>query len=86
MKDSLFKRKVLRIVRSIPAGSTRTYGDVAKQAGNLKAARAVGAIMRANRDPSVPCHRVVAAHCELGGYNRGQDKKREILAKEGVEM
>ena len=51
-------------------------------AGKPKAARAVGAIMRANHDPSVPCHRVVKSDGTLGGYNRGVERKRELLREE----
>lgn len=51
-------------------------GAVARVAGNPKAARAVGAIMRTNSNPSIPCHRVVGVRA-LGGYNglRGKSKK-----------
>jgi O-6-methylguanine DNA methyltransferase len=54
-----FADKVRNIVRKIPEGKTLTYQEVAKRAGNPKAARAVGAIMRTNYDESIPCHRVV---------------------------
>ena len=55
-----FSDKVRDIVRKIPKGKTLTYKAVAAKAGNPKAARAVGAIMRTNYDPSIPCHRVIA--------------------------
>ena len=54
-------RRVLSVVRSIPAGRVATYGDVAVLAGRTGAARAVGNVMRSCEDPSVPCHRVIAA-------------------------
>ena len=66
-----FADKVRNIVRKIPEGKTLTYQEVAKRAGNPKAARAVGAIMRTNYDESIPCHRVVRKDGSLGGYNRG---------------
>ena len=50
-----FSDKVRDIVRKIPKGKTMTYKAVAAKAGNPKAARAVGAIMRTNYDPSIPC-------------------------------
>src|SRR5215470_15360038 len=56
-----FSDKVRDIVRKIPKGKTMTYKEVASKAGNPKAARAVGAVMRSNYDPSIPCHRVVAS-------------------------
>lgn len=80
---STFKERVLKIVRAIPKGKVLTYGEVARRAGNEKAARAVGRIMNSNRSSEIPCHRVVAAN-GLGGYNRGEKKKRAILKSEGV--
>lgn len=78
-----FRDRVLRIVRKIPEGKTLSYGSVARQAGNPKAARAVGAIMKANTDPLIPCHRVVRSNGSPGGYNRGgETEKVRILALE----
>ena len=62
-----------------------TYKEVARRAGNPKAARAVGAIMRTNRNPDIPCHRVIRSDGSLGGYNRGgTERKRQILERERV--
>lgn len=78
-----FREKVLNIVRTIPKGGSMTYKQVATRAGNPKAARAVGAIMRTNYDPEIPCHRVVRSDGSLGSYNRGgEGRKREILIEE----
>src|ERR1051325_2553262 len=66
-----FSDKVRDIVLKIPKGKTMTYKEVASKAGNPKAARAVGAVMRSNYDPSIPCHRVVASDGKMRGYNRG---------------
>ncbi len=74
-----FKENVFAVVRAIPKGQTMTYGEVAKRAGNPGAARAVGAIMRTNYDPDIPCHRVVKSDGTLGGYNRGGTKKKQSL-------
>jgi methylated-DNA-[protein]-cysteine S-methyltransferase len=80
-----FKDKVLDVVRKIPKGQMMTYGTVAKKAGNAKAARAVGAYMRANYDLTVPCHRVIRSDGKIGDYNRGGEKaKRALLIKEGA--
>jgi len=78
-----FKKKVLEIVSKIPTGQVMTYGQVAEKAGNAKASRAVGAIMKQNYNPAVPCHRVVGAN-SFGGYNRGLENKVKILEKEGA--
>ena len=80
-----FREKVLAIVSKIPKGGSMSYKQVAAKAGNPKAARAVGAIMRTNYDPDIPCHRVVRSDGSLGNYNRGgEGKKRALLRHEGV--
>jgi len=82
-----FREQVLRIVRTIPKGKTLTYKEVAMKAGHPGAARAVGSIMRANYDLTVPCHRVIKSDGSLGNYNRGGNaKKRRILLKEGARL
>jgi methylated-DNA-[protein]-cysteine S-methyltransferase len=78
-----FRARVLSAVRAIPVGRVSTYGDVAARAGRPGAARAVGNIMRDCHDPSVPCHRVVAAGGQLGGYGGREDVKRYLLEREG---
>jgi O-6-methylguanine DNA methyltransferase len=80
-----FADKVREIVRKIPEGSTMTYKEVARKAGNEKAARAVGAVMRSNYLPDVPCHRVIKSDGSFGSYNRGGTaRKIEILKHEGA--
>lgn len=83
-KINPFRQNVLDIVRRIPRGKVMSYGEVAKRAGKPGAARAVGAIMKTNYDQKIPCHRVVRADGAPGGYNRGEENKRNILRKEGV--
>ena len=80
-----FAERVRQIVAQIPAGETLSYGEVARRAGSPNAARAVGAVMRKNYDPKVPCHRVVGADGSMRGYNRGgADAKRSLLAREAA--
>ena len=80
-----FAEKVRSIVKKIPKGKTMTYKQVAAKAGNARAARAVGAIMRTNYDNSIPCHRVVRTDGGMGGYNRGGSiRKQDILRLEGA--
>jgi O-6-methylguanine DNA methyltransferase len=79
-----FTRRVLTVVRRIPVGSVATYGDVAAAAGNPRASRAVGNIMRGCTARDVPCHRVVAAAGRLGGYGGNLELKRALLRAEGV--
>jgi len=80
-----FKKSVLAIVSSIPAGKVLTYSEVAELAGNSRAYRAVGAIMAANKDIIIPCHRVIKSDGTVGMYNglRGKNKTT-LLKKEGV--
>lgn len=80
----LTRERVFSIVKKIPYGKTMTYGEVAAQAGNKKAARGVGAILKTNFDPEIPCHRVVRGDGNTGGYNRGAENKKRILKTEGA--
>jgi len=79
---SSFAKKVYAIVAKIPKGQTMTYGQVAKKAGNPKAARAVGYFMSHNYDSKIPCHRVVRSDGKPSGYNRGGWKQKERLLRD----
>lgn len=82
-----FTQAVYFIASHIPAGKVATYGQLARLAGNPRAARAVGAAMRCNLDRAiVPCHRVVAADGALTGYayGKGVVTKKQLLLAEGV--
>lgn len=81
---SLFTKKVYTIVRKIPKGSILTYKEVARRIGNPSAYRAVGNCLNKNRDPHVPCHRVIRSDGTVGGYARGSKIKKELLSKEGA--
>ena len=78
-----FEKKVLTIVSRIPPGRVTTYGDVARMAGQPRAARAVGNIMRTADRPGLPYHRVIAAGGRLGGYS-SLSLKRALLSAEGL--
>jgi len=78
-----FKTRVHQIVAKIPVGQVLTYKQVAELAGSPKAARAVGNILNKNRNPLVPCHRVIRSDGQIGGFAFGTSKKKEILLKEG---
>lgn len=79
-----FKEKVYKVVKAIPEGKVLTYKEVARRAGNPNAARAVGNFMKANFDPTIPCHRVIKSDGRIGNYNRGgREGKIKILKKEG---
>lgn len=64
-----FRHRVYTLARTIPPGTTLSYGELAKRAGSPGAARAVGQAMAHNPFPIlVPCHRVVAAGGKTGGF------------------
>ena len=83
-----FQQRVWASIAAIPAGQTRSYGELAHELGSSP--RAVGTACGANPYPVVvPCHRVVAAHGELGGFSRQRggfllDVKRWLLHHEGI--
>ena len=82
-----FHRCVFAVVRNIPPGQTRSYGEVAALCGDRHAARAVGQAMARNPVPIiVPCHRVVAAGGRSGGFSApgGIATKLRLLAIEGA--
>ena len=81
---TLFQNKVYEVVRKIPRGKVLTYKMVAKKTDYPKAWRAVGSILNKNKNPKIPCHRVIRSDRRVGGYNRGIDRKMSLLKKEGM--
>ena len=80
-----FQRAVWRALRDIPAGETRTYGQLAQAVGSPKAVRAVGLANGANAGGVIgPCHRVIGANGTLTGYAGGLERKRWLLAHEAA--
>ncbi|GBE52085.1 methylated-DNA--protein-cysteine methyltransferase [bacterium BMS3Bbin14] len=78
-----FRQRVWAIMRTIPYGETRTYGEIARELGNDGLARAVGGAANANPVPLViPCHRVVGAHGRLTGFAGGLTMKKYLLELE----
>jgi methylated-DNA-[protein]-cysteine S-methyltransferase len=82
-----FQRRVWAALRRIPAGTTTSYGALARRLGMPTATRAVG---RANaQNPIsvvVPCHRVIGSDGSLTGYGGGLERKRWLLEHEGVQL
>ena len=65
-----FDREVYAVARTIPPGSTCSYGEIATRLGDAGQARAVGQSLGRNPFPIVvPCHRVLAAHGKAGGFS-----------------
>jgi len=75
-----FSRAILDQLARVPYGEVTTYKTLAVEAGNPRAARAVGTIMNRNPIPIVlPCHRVIGSNGSLVGYGGGLDRKRLLL-------
>jgi methylated-DNA-[protein]-cysteine S-methyltransferase len=78
-----FQQRVWQLLRTIPYGTTTTYGELARRLGNGNASRAVG--LANGRNPIgivIPCHRVVGADGALTGYAGGIERKRWLLEHE----
>jgi AraC family transcriptional regulator of adaptative response/methylated-DNA-[protein]-cysteine methyltransferase len=83
VKGTPFQLKVWGALMNIPEGVLSTYGKLAAEIRMEGAARAVANAVGANRiSYLIPCHRVIRASGELGGYRWGQDRKRAMLAWE----
>jgi methylated-DNA-[protein]-cysteine S-methyltransferase len=83
MRGAPFELRVWTLLKTIPPGTTSTYGALAKQLGSHGASRAVGLANGANPIAIiVPCHRVIGSNGMLTGYGGGLDKKRWLLDHE----
>jgi methylated-DNA-[protein]-cysteine S-methyltransferase len=82
-----FQQEVWSALRKIPAGTTISYGELAARVGRPTAIRAVGSANASNPIPIViPCHRVIGADGTLTGYGGGLNRKRWLLAHEGLKF
>jgi AraC family transcriptional regulator of adaptative response/methylated-DNA-[protein]-cysteine methyltransferase len=83
LRGSAFQMLVWQALRSIPAGETRSYSEIAASIGRPEAARAVARACATNPVPLVvPCHRAIQSNGEPGGYRWGAERKKALLAKE----
>jgi len=82
-----FQREVWAALRTIPTGTTLSYGALARQLGRPKSVRAVGLANGANPVAIVvPCHRVIGTDGSLTGYGGGISRKRWLLTHEGIAL
>jgi methylated-DNA-[protein]-cysteine S-methyltransferase len=82
-RGSEFQKKVWRALKEIPFGETRSYLELARAVGSVKAVRAVGAATGKNPlSIVVPCHRVVGTNGSLTGFAGGLQAKAKLLALE----
>lgn len=78
-----FQQRVWNALRRIPAGTRRSYAEVAKSIGQPTASRAVARACATNRlAVIIPCHRVVRGDGDLAGYKWGAERKKHLLDKE----
>ena len=83
IQATAFQWRVWEELQRIPLGSTRSYQEIAQAIGKPKAVRAVASACAGNHVALViPCHRVIRANKELGGYRWGLERKRELLDAE----
>jgi AraC family transcriptional regulator of adaptative response/methylated-DNA-[protein]-cysteine methyltransferase len=85
LRGTPFQRRVWEALRTIPVGTTVTYGELANSIGAPNAVRAVAGACAANPIAlAVPCHRVVGSDGDLTGYYWGVERKRELIKKEAT--
>lgn len=80
-----FNARVWRLLAEIPAGTTISYGETARRAGEPGAAQAAGVALNRNPIPLIlPCHRVIGSDGALVGFGGGLDRKAWLLRHEGA--
>lgn len=86
-EGTAFQKKVWTALCKVKFGATASYGEIAKAIGNPAACRAVG--LANGRNPIaivIPCHRIIGTNGKLVGYGGGLDRKKTLLALEGLEI
>ncbi|MEY4700902.1 MAG: hypothetical protein RL326_1089 [Pseudomonadota bacterium] len=85
LEGTPFQRAVWDFLRTIPAGSTRTYAEIARAVHAPRAHRAVANACGANRIAIlIPCHRAIKSDGSWGGYRWGQERKKVLLERETI--
>jgi AraC family transcriptional regulator of adaptative response/methylated-DNA-[protein]-cysteine methyltransferase len=85
LRGTAFQQRVWRTLCRIPAGETRSYGELARMMGEPRAVRAVARCCARNPvSLAVPCHRVIGSDGSLTGYRWGVPRKRALLEKEQI--
>ena len=81
-KGTAFQQRVWQALLTIPYGETVSYGEIARMVG-CKSAQAVGQAVGANPIALlIPCHRVISAHGQIGGYEYSIEIKKRLLELE----
>ena len=85
VRGTAFQQRVWAALRQIPVGSTASYAEIASRIGAPNSVRAVGKACGANTlAVAIPCHRVVRTDGALSGYRWGVQRKKKLLAREGL--
>lgn len=83
LRGTAFQERVWQALRTIPAGTTASYSEIAQRIGAPRAVRAVAQACAANAlAVAIPCHRVVRSDGNLSGYRWGVERKRQLLERE----
>ncbi len=83
VRGTAFQQRVWQALRTIPAGATASYTEIAQRIGAPKSVRAVASACAANAIAvAIPCHRVVRTDGALSGYRWGVERKRALLDRE----
>jgi AraC family transcriptional regulator of adaptative response/methylated-DNA-[protein]-cysteine methyltransferase len=83
IRGTAFQQQVWQVLRQVPAGTTTTYSELARQLGLPKSVRAVAGAVAANPlAVAVPCHRVIRASGALAGYRWGVERKVQLIERE----
>lgn len=91
LQGSPFQISVWKILQTIPYGEVTTYGEISQLIAKERkicrmSAQAVGGAVGSNKiSIIIPCHRVIGAKGKLTGYGGGLDKKKKLLAYEGID-
>ncbi|MGH6919728.1 MAG: methylated-DNA--[protein]-cysteine S-methyltransferase [Geminicoccaceae bacterium] len=84
-RGTAFQERVWGALRTIPAGRTASYADIAQRIGQPSATRAVGLANGQNPVPIViPCHRIIGRDGSLTGFGGGLERKAWLLRHEGA--
>jgi len=85
VRGTAFQQRVWDALRTIPAGETASYADIARRIGAPASVRAVAQACASNTlAVAIPCHRVVRSDGALSGYRWGVERKRALLLREGA--
>lgn len=85
LRGTPFQQQIWQALCEVPAGTTASYGEIAKRVGRPKEAKDVAEACAANPLAVViPCHRIVKADGSISGYRWGVKRKRALLAREAA--